>query len=173
MRFSYDLHLSTAELDSVRDIERNCGKHISLVNDIFSYEKEKLISEKETTEGAIMCNAVQILSDEVHISIEAAKNVLWLMVREAEFAHAELQARHYSLLPGLVPKDDLRRYIEGLVYQMSGNELWSRTTMRYRQPATVERKDLQQASSSPTDQQTEIPVHYMESWHGSTKHVAV
>ncbi|KAF2492611.1 Aristolochene synthase in complex with 12,13 Difluorofarnesyl diphosphate [Lophium mytilinum] len=135
MRFSYDLHLSRMEVDFVADIEKNCGKHISLVNDIYSYEKEKLISEQETSEGAILCNAVQILADQVQVSIEVSKNLLWVMVREYEFVHRDLVDGKNALFPGLVLKGDLRHYVDGLQYQMSGNELWSKTTNRYRQAA--------------------------------------
>jgi aristolochene synthase len=132
-RFTYDLHLSPHELAFVSDIERNCGKHISLVNDIMSYEKEKRMSEKEKSEGAILCNAVQILADQVAIPIEAAKNILWIMARECEFAHRKLVLRMDSYVPGLEMRKDVRRYVEGLEHQMSGNEYWSRTTRRYQQ----------------------------------------
>ena len=132
MRFSYDLRLSPEELSFVSDIEKNCGRHISLVNDVFSYEKEKLISEREASEGAILCNAVQILSDQVQISIEAAKKVLLILARDCETTHNELLEKKDSTLPGLGLKDSLKRYIKGLEYQMSGNELWSRTTCRYK-----------------------------------------
>lgn len=114
------------------DIEKNCGQHISLVNDILSYEKERLIAEKETSEGAILCNAVQVLADQVGITVEAAKGVLWIMIRECEHTHLKLLARIDSPLPGLQLKRDLRHYVEGLQYQMSGNEHWSKTTRRYR-----------------------------------------
>jgi aristolochene synthase len=131
MRFAYDLRVSPQELAFMSDIEANCGKHISLVNDILSYEKEKSVSEKEDSEGAVLCNAVQILADQVGISSEAAKRVLWIMVRECEHAHKSLLARMDSSSPGLELSKDLKRYIEGLEYQMSGNEFWSKTTHRY------------------------------------------
>ncbi|KAJ4289873.1 hypothetical protein N0V90_011206 [Kalmusia sp. IMI 367209] len=140
MRFSYKLHLSPRELALMSDIERNCGRHISLVNDIYSYEKERRIAEKENSEGAILCNAVQILADQVGITIEAAKNVLWIMIRECEHTHVKLFSRMNSSLPGLELKGDLRRYVEGLEYQMSGNEHWSKTTHRYRSEMTNKRK---------------------------------
>jgi aristolochene synthase len=131
MRFSYNLNLSPREIDSVVEFEKNCGKHIMLVNDILSYEKEKAMSEKEKSEGAILCNAVQILADQVAISPEAAKGVLWIMVRECEHVHMQLLAKMDSVLPGLELKEDMRRYVQGLEYQMSGNEKWSTTTLRY------------------------------------------
>ena len=133
MRFSYDLRLSREELSFVSDIEKNCGRHISLVNDVFSYEKERQISELDASEGAILCNAVQILSDQVQIPIEAAKNVLLILARDCEYTHKDLLEKKDSALPGLGLKDSLKRYIDGLEYQMSGNELWSRTTHRYKQ----------------------------------------
>ncbi|PVI03625.1 Aristolochene synthase in complex with 12,13 Difluorofarnesyl diphosphate [Periconia macrospinosa] len=133
MRFSYALEISPIELAFLSEMDKNCGKHISLVNDILSYEKEKRISETEKSEGAILCNAVQILSEQVAISVEAAKNVLWIMVRECEHAHVKLFSNIDSSIPGLSLKEDLRRYVQGLEYQMSGNEYWSKTTHRYRE----------------------------------------
>jgi aristolochene synthase len=136
IRFTYDLHLSSIELNSVADVERNCGKHISLVNDIHSHDKEKSFSRNGTSAGAVMCNAVQILADQIGIPVEAAKKVLWVMVREYEHAHRGLVHAKNSVLPGLVLKDDLVRYVNGLEHQMNGNELWNTTTASYRQ-ATV------------------------------------
>ncbi|KAL8829596.1 MAG: hypothetical protein Q9191_001923 [Dirinaria sp. TL-2023a] len=56
-RYTMNLHISVEELESVAGIEENCGRHISLVNDIYSYEKELLASQSTTHEGAILCNA--------------------------------------------------------------------------------------------------------------------
>ncbi len=166
MRFSYDLKLSQMEVNSVLDIEQNCGKHISLVNDVYSYEKEKLISEKESFEGAILCNAVDILANQVSIPIEAAKSVLWIMVRECEFVHQSLMDRKNNTFPGLSMKNDLRRYVEGLEYQMSGNELWSKTTHRYRSiKAEFEQKQKMPASSNlaPTKRSMDVEISAMRS----------
>jgi len=128
MRFSMDIHLSVAELKSMEALESNCSKHISVVNDIFSWDKELRASQTCREEGSALCSAVKILANETNLSVDAAKRVLWSMVREWEGVHDRLvteMATASELSPGA------RDYIRGLEYQMSGNELWSMTTPRY------------------------------------------
>ncbi|KAM3525155.1 hypothetical protein MY4038_007429 [Beauveria bassiana] len=105
-----DLHLTADELLATRLVEENCSKHMSIVNDICSWERELRQSRSTTQEGARLCNGVQILSASLGLDVEATKACLWTMVREWEEAML---------------------YLKGLEYQMSGNELRSRTTPRY------------------------------------------
>ncbi|KAL9123058.1 MAG: hypothetical protein Q9187_000385 [Circinaria calcarea] len=128
MRYSMAIHITAAELAIARPIELNCSKHISVVNDIYSYEKEVLAARKGHKEGGALCSSVQIMAREVDVSIEAAKRILWAMCREWELCHQQLVARLESKDK---PSPGLRDYMKGLEYQMSGNELWSHTTKRY------------------------------------------
>lgn len=130
-RYTMNLHISVEELESVADIEENCGRHISLVNDIYSYEKEVLASRSTTQEGAILCNAVQILANQLGIGIAPVKYMLWILIREEEYRHQELVKRIMATGPECTA--ELQAYIHGLEYHMSGNELWSRFTKRYSQ----------------------------------------
>ncbi|KAB8236269.1 terpene synthase family protein [Aspergillus alliaceus] len=128
MRFSMGLKLSASELQRVREIDANCSKHLSVVNDIYSYEKELYTSKTAHSEGGVLCTSVQILAQEADVTAEAAKRVLFVMCRERELRHQLLVARLSA--EGLeAPR--LAAYVEGLEYQMSGNELWSQTTLRY------------------------------------------
>lgn len=61
------------------------------------------------------------------MDIEAAKRVLWSMVREWEHIHDRLARDICNTEHGEVLSD----YIMGLKYQMSGNEQRSKTTPRY------------------------------------------
>ncbi|KAE8143183.1 Aristolochene synthase [Aspergillus pseudotamarii] len=127
MRFAMDLPLSPEELAVVRPVERNCAKHIAIINDIYSWEKELAQSQKSSEEGSVLCSAVKVMADNAGLSIDSARRVLWSMVREWESKHDLLCA----MLCGQDPTDVKTLYVEGLKYQMSGNELWSRTTPRY------------------------------------------
>ena len=111
-------------------LERNCSKQISVVNDIYSWEKELKASKTGHREGAALCSAVKVVAEETHLSFDAAKRVLWAMVREWERTHDELAIEQLTA-PADVSQH-VQDYIQGLEYQMSGNELWSKTTMRYR-----------------------------------------
>lgn len=130
MRFSMALSLSPEELELVRPIDRNCSKHLSIVNDVWSYEKEELAAQTLHEEGGALCSGVSILAKEAEIDIGAAKRVLYQLCREWELKHQNLVA---GLLSGK-NSPVLRTYVRGLEYQMSGNEHWSRTTLRYLAP---------------------------------------
>ncbi len=121
------LHLSTSELAFLVPLERNCSKHISVVNDIYSWEKEVRAAQDGHQEGSALCSAVKVLADETNLGIEASKRVLWSMIREWELVHEEMVVE----IEQTGCTEAVREYMQGLEYQMSGNEQWSRTTLRY------------------------------------------
>ena len=119
------LRLTSTELASLTALEQNCSKQISVVNDIYSWEKELQASKTGHREGSALCSAVKVLADSAKLHIWASKCVLWYMVREWELVHDEM----YEEIKDC--GEAVRLYAKGLEYQMSGNELWSRTTKRY------------------------------------------
>ncbi|KAK2017796.1 Aristolochene synthase in complex with 12,13 Difluorofarnesyl diphosphate [Colletotrichum eremochloae] len=128
MRFAMDLHLSDEELAEMKEVEQNCAKHISIVNDIYSWEKELKQSQVAVEEGSILCSGVKVLADSTGLSIEAAKTCLWSLVREWELKHELLSSEAHI---NSQFSEAQKLYLKGLEYQMSENELWSRTTPRY------------------------------------------
>ncbi|KAI7774918.1 hypothetical protein LA080_007656 [Diaporthe eres] len=124
-----NLHVTPEELQSIKDIEMNCSKHISVVNDIYSWEKELKASQTGHKEGSALCSSVSVLSAEANLEYSASKRVLWAMCREWEFVHDELVAKRLSSTEGC--STSLSAFMKGLEYQMSGNEAWSETTPRY------------------------------------------
>ncbi|KUI61877.1 Aristolochene synthase [Cytospora mali] len=83
MRFVTDLHLTKTESQEVRLVEQNCGEHISIMNDIQSWEKElrqSQVSPGGGEEGSHLCSGVKVLADSVSIDIVAVKARLWTMV---------------------------------------------------------------------------------------------
>ena len=56
------LQPSPAELESVRPVERNCSKNISVVNDIYSFDKEVPAAKNAHKEGGALCSSVQIMA---------------------------------------------------------------------------------------------------------------
>ncbi|KAI0483450.1 Aristolochene synthase [Xylaria cf. heliscus] len=127
MRFSMGLHITAEEIQLARPVEMNCSKNISVINDIFSYEKEVLAAAEGHEEGGFLCSSVPIVASESGVDIEESKSILLAMCREWEVHHnalvKEIQLKSQSRA--------LAMYLKGLEYQMSGNELWSRTTKRY------------------------------------------
>ena len=129
MRFSMGIRLTETELASMTILEQNGSKQISVGNDIYSWEKELQASMTGHKEGAALCSAVKVLADSANLSIEASKRVLWCLVREWEHVHDELCAGKAKDFKGF--SEAAQAYAKSLGYQMSGNELWSRTTKRY------------------------------------------
>ncbi|KAI1389502.1 Aristolochene synthase in complex with 12,13-Difluorofarnesyl diphosphate [Hypoxylon trugodes] len=127
MRFSMSLVVPPEDLALVTQIERNCSKHITIINDIWSYEKEVVAAKNSHKEGGVMCSGVAVLAQEARITADAAQRVLYHLAREWELSHNvlgdELLAQRDT--------QELREYVKGLEYQMSGNEMWSKTTGRY------------------------------------------
>ncbi|KAK1657954.1 aristolochene synthase [Colletotrichum godetiae] len=129
MRFSMSLHLSSEDLNSVEDIELNCSRHISVVNDIYSWEKELKASQVGHKEGSALCSSVSVLASETSLDYSASKRILWTMCREWELLHSKLVNSRLSSAGPCGP--DLQAFMKGLEYQMSGNEAWSSITPRY------------------------------------------
>ncbi|EGX94779.1 aristolochene synthase, putative [Cordyceps militaris CM01] len=134
-RFSMELRLTPEELDSVQPIEKNCAKHLSVVNDILSWDKEHLTYLTGHPEGSALCSAVQVLSKETSLPYSACKRVLWVLCREWEAQHDVLVEK---LASGRTLSPKVLKYIKSLEYQISGNEQWSVTTLRYNFVAPAE-----------------------------------
>ena len=67
------------------------------------------------------------MADQTGLGIESSKRVLWALTREWELLHDEMvQSMEES-----GTDESIRMYMNGLEHQMSGNETWSRTTLRY------------------------------------------
>ncbi|RYP13362.1 hypothetical protein DL765_006903 [Monosporascus sp. GIB2] len=73
MRFSMALRVSPEDLAIARPVDRNCSRHLSVMNDIWSFEKEVIASQSGHSEGGILCSAVSTLHDAADIPIEASK----------------------------------------------------------------------------------------------------
>jgi len=124
------LHVTPDEIASVQPLEKNCAKHLSVLNDVMSWDKEYMQSQTGHPEGSAICSAVQVLSDETSLPYESSKRVLWALCREWEHRHVFLvKERWRQDLLGV--SENVALYIKGLEYQMGGNEVWSRTTLRY------------------------------------------
>ncbi|KAH8203481.1 hypothetical protein TruAng_002352 [Truncatella angustata] len=76
MRFCMCIDLSKEEIELVRNIDMNCSKHLSVINDIWSLEKELAAAKTGHEEGAVLCSSVCIVADEASISYSAAKRTL-------------------------------------------------------------------------------------------------
>ncbi|KAI9706293.1 MAG: hypothetical protein M1820_004868 [Bogoriella megaspora] len=129
MRFVMAISLTEEELQSTKQVEKCVGYQIAVVNDIYSFEKERRASQVAHKEGGWLCSSVNILSQEVGLDYEASKRILWLCCREYEAKYLSLA--HELRNDPSAADSQLSLYLEGLQYHMSGNEVWSRVTTRY------------------------------------------
>ncbi|KAI0424123.1 Aristolochene synthase in complex with 12,13 Difluorofarnesyl diphosphate [Xylaria sp. FL1042] len=126
--FTQGVHLTEDKWALVDPVDKDSAQHISVINAIWSYDKE-FKATGLNQEGSTMLNAVDILADEASMPIESAKRVLYQLCREWEIVHE-------TLISEILSKHDsprLRAYFKETEYQMSGNEIWSRLTLRYSQ----------------------------------------
>ncbi|KAK8081346.1 Aristolochene synthase [Apiospora saccharicola] len=130
-RFSMGLVMSPEDLNLVEPLNRIWFRHVSVINDVWSYDKEVRQSKESGEEGAVLCSSVAILCEETQVSAEASKRTLTYLCREWEGLHQALEQEI------LAEKDTpaIRQYIRGLEHQMSGNEIWSTFTLRYAPPS--------------------------------------
>lgn len=119
--------MTADELARAKPAALTCSKHLSVVNDIWSYEKELKASKIAHKEGGALCTSVAILAADRKISIPAAKSVLYSMCRSWE---QQFKKQEKTILEQC-DTWAMRKYLLGLEYQMSGNEKWSATTERY------------------------------------------
>jgi aristolochene synthase len=132
MRFGAKFHLTEGQLVKTQSLESTAFRHVSVINDIYSWEREWKVSQTDQTDGARPFSAVYILSTETGLPFSACKRLLYSYCRELElvFKQAVHEIRHDSS-SDLTP--EFEKYLQGLEYFMSGIETWSQWTPRYRQ----------------------------------------
>lgn len=130
MCFSMGLHMKPDELVLVQPLEMNVMRHVTLVNDIASYEKEVLAAGKGFELGQL-CSAVPIVMTACGVNELSAMRIMWEMSRE-------LEKQHFVLLKEATEQCDsesVRLYAKGLEFQAAGNERWNLLTPRYNRSA--------------------------------------
>jgi aristolochene synthase len=132
MRFGANLHLTDAQLTRTKILESIAFRHASVINDIYSWDREWRVSQMNATDGAQPFSAVYIIAKERGLPFPACKELLWNYCRELEILFKDTRGEferdgHNELKP------EFRTYLQGLEYFMSGIESWSQWTPRYRQ----------------------------------------
>ncbi|EKV11136.1 hypothetical protein PDIG_47830 [Penicillium digitatum PHI26] len=132
IRFGTKLDLTTAELEKTAALESTAFRHASVMNDIYSWEREWKAYQANPADGARLVSAIYILANETGLPHSACKRLMYSYCRELELALKQStdEMRHKSM-GSLTP--ELEMYIKGLAYLMCGIELWSQWTQRYQQ----------------------------------------
>ncbi|KAE9386861.1 terpenoid synthase [Gymnopus androsaceus JB14] len=124
-RYTLGINLSDEEVfhPLMREAEGIVSDHVGLVNDYFSYLKEKLSNSDDT-------NIIRILMDhEACDYISAAKIVVnKIRQKERDFIAAGLAVIND---PVLGKNSEVHRWVANMPYVMGGNNAWSQTSGRY------------------------------------------
>jgi ophiobolin F synthase len=98
----------------------------SLTNDLFSYEKE--YEAAQAAELPDVVNALWVLMSEHKISLEEAKSMCRMRIKQevAQYARIVKETQSRNDL-----SSDAKRYIELMQYSVSGNVIWSLQCPRY------------------------------------------
>lgn len=132
IRFGAKLYLTTPELKKTAALESTAFRHVSVMNDIYSWEREWKVYQANPTDGARPLSAIYILANETGLPYTACKRLMYSYCRELEVAlkQSTNEIRHNNMESWT---HDLEMYIKSLEYFMCGIELWSQWTPRYRQ----------------------------------------
>lgn len=100
---------------------------LGLVNDLYSWEKERDAAAEEGQDYVF--NAIWVIMNERGIGVDDAKDVCreeTMKVMSTYWNNVKAARNNESL------SDDLRRYLEALLLSYSGNLVWSIYCPRYR-----------------------------------------
>lgn len=125
--------VSPAQRESLAQLEKVANFHVSILNDVFSFEREWKAAQK--AEGGALVNGVSVLAGEMNVSLKAARQLCLALVRawEVEFLalSEEVLAAAAADRGGEEEEELLRLAIKGIERRMSGAEAYSWRTARY------------------------------------------
>jgi len=124
-----DIVLTPSETALLEPLEHVANYHVSILNDIFSFEREWSAAQN-LGEGAVLVNGVRILADETAVSVGMAKRLCFALVRawEVEF---KSMAEDLMSREGMKGNESMRRMVDGIERRMTGAEAFSWRTSRY------------------------------------------
>ncbi|KAJ5339687.1 hypothetical protein N7452_006415 [Penicillium brevicompactum] len=130
MRFGANIHLTKAQLAQTKTLESTAFRHFSIINDIYSWEREWKLAQATSADGARPFSAVFILAKETNQPFSVCKESLYEYCRDLELGFKQaLDGLRHDGSPELTPEMD--KYVQSLEYFMSGMETWTQWTPRY------------------------------------------
>ena len=123
-----NINLTEEEIKPVSYLSYLALLEAVLVNDYFSYEKEKQALPPGSDLG-VTCNAVTVLAREHSITVDGAKQVLAEKILAAEEEFRQLKRTFDASQPPI--SKELQRYLSGIEMMVSGFFLWHSSSPRY------------------------------------------
>ncbi|KAK5658076.1 hypothetical protein OQA88_2632 [Cercophora sp. LCS_1] len=124
-----DLALTNEDKKLLAPLERVANYHVSILNDIFSFDREWKAAET-LGQGAVLVNGVRILADEAAVSVGTAKRLCFAFVRAWEVEFKRMVDETLEGVGGM-EGERLQRAVVGIERRMSGAEAFSWRTKRY------------------------------------------
>ncbi|KAK3349788.1 isoprenoid synthase domain-containing protein [Lasiosphaeria hispida] len=125
-----DLAMREGERAALAPLERVANYHVSILNDVFSFEREWQAA-RTLGQGAVLVNGVRILADETAVSVGAAKSLCLALVRAWEVEFQTMVEEVLERVRGGDGEERLRRAVLGIERRMTGAEAFSWRTSRY------------------------------------------
>ncbi|GAB1315558.1 Isoprenoid synthase domain-containing protein [Madurella fahalii] len=126
-----DAALDEPDRAALRPLDRVANYHVSILNDVFSFEREWKAA-RALGEGAALVNGVAVLAREANVSFGAARQLCLALVRawETEFL-SMVKELLGSCGRGQEEERRLVRAVKGIERRMTGAEAFSWRTSRY------------------------------------------
>ena len=123
--------MSPSELQQTSALESTAFRFMGVLNDVYSWDKEWKAYQEHSTDGAQLFSAVYVLAQETGLPYPACKRLMYKYCRELELVLKKSAAEIRESAGGTL-RPEMEKYIKSLEYLMSGIELWSQWTPRYR-----------------------------------------
>lgn len=124
--FGMGISIPKDELDHAHELAEVAYLNLGLTNDLYSYQKER---DTATALGQDhVTNVIWVLMQEHQISEDGAKEMCREKIKQTivDFRQIVREANGRTDL-----SNDTKRYLEGLLYSLSGNLVWSIECPRY------------------------------------------
>ncbi|KAJ6102420.1 hypothetical protein N7486_004847, partial [Penicillium sp. IBT 16267x] len=131
IRFGANLHISPSELQQTSALESTAFRFIGVLNDVYSWDKEWKAYQEHSTDGAQPFSAIHVLAQETGLPYPACKRLMYNYCRELELVLKQSAEKIRKSADDTL-RSEMEKYIKSLEYFMSGIELWSQWTPRYR-----------------------------------------
>lgn len=135
--FGMGISIPEAELDLCHELANTAYLNLGLTNDLFSWQKEYDTAVAMGQDYVV--NIISVLMEEHSISEEEAKEICRekIKVTIVDFRKIVEDTNERNDV-----SVDLKRYLEGLLYSLSGNLVWSLECPRYHRWASYNERQL-------------------------------
>jgi hypothetical protein len=124
MEYTMELTITDAEREDTKRLQQLAFKCVGVSNDLWSWPKEAQAYKK----GKRVMNAILLAMKTEGLTAHQA--VIYVKKRVLRYQN-ELLAMRDEFVSAPSISDDMRKYVDGYLWIVSGNELWQSSCPRY------------------------------------------